>query len=267
MKAYRLGSLLWSVGLIVIGLLLLSFNLGFLIAYRPLVELLLAGGFVLAGLLAFIAYVRTPANWWWLILAWTLLALAVTIFLSYFGNVDRPFLAAALLAGITLAFLHVYGIDRRMNWWSVIPAGFLLVVGVVSTLNHWTDNTSLLGAVLLAGFGLVFVILYLLEDKNRFWWALIPGGALLTVALVTLTADLAPTNLLLRSWPLLLILTGLYVGLRPPKAETVAKLEVNQAPKMRKVKNPAKSEAMQSALGEYSQAAPGTTIDILADPD
>jgi len=206
MKAYRLGSLLWSVGLIVIGLLLLSFNLGFLASYRPLVELVLAGGFVFAGLLAFIAYVRTPSNWWWLILAWTLLALAVTIFLSYSGNVDRPFLAAALLAGITLAFLHVYIIDRRTNWWSVIPAGFLLVVGVVSTLNHWTDNTSLLGAVLLAGFGLVFVILYLLEDKNRFWWTLIPGGALLTVALVTLTADLSPTNLLLRSWPLLLIL-------------------------------------------------------------
>lgn len=268
MKSYRLGPLLWSAGLVVIGVLLLLFNLGFLTAYRSLAEYLLAVGFVVAGVITFAIAARMPQNWWHLILAWTFLSLAITIFLSTYAALERPILAAVLLMGITLAFVHVYWIDRMTNWWSLIPAGFLFVVGLVSALNVWISNTSVLGAILLAGLGLVFIVLYLLEDKNLFWWALIPGGTLLTVALVTLTADLEPTNLLLRSWPLLLILAGIYVGWRSSQPQSESRLEINQAPRMRKQKAATtKSEMPYGGLGDYTQAAPGTTIDILAERD
>lgn len=268
MKSYRIGTILWSVGLIVIGALLLLFNLGFLTAYRSFAEYLLAAGFVVAGIVAFGTSARNPQNWWHLILAWTFLALAVTIGLSTYAELDRPILAATLLTGITLAFIHVYWIDRRSNWWSLIPSGFLFVVGVVSALNVWISNTSILGSILIAGLGLVFIVLYLLEDKSRFWWALIPGGALLTVALVTLTSDLEPTNLLLRSWPLLLILAGIYVGWKTSQPQSDERLEVSHAPKMRKKAGVgAKPESPYGSLGDYSQAAPGTTIDILAERD
>lgn len=267
MKAYRLGSLLWSVGLVLVGILLLLLNLGILAAYRSLVEALLATGCAVAGAVVFVTYGRNPQNWWRLILAWTLLAVALTLFLSTFLNADRPILAAALLTGLTLAFAHVYWIDRRGNWWSSIPAGFLFVVGIVSALNTWITNTSILGAVLLAGLGLVFIGLYGIEDKSRFWWALIPGGTLLTVALVTLTADLEPSNFLLRSWPVLLILAGLLVGWRTSKPLPENMLEVNQAPKLRGKKSANKSSSPYGGLGDYTQAAPGTTIDILAERD
>lgn len=267
MKTYRLGPLLWSAGLVFVGLLLLLLNLGILAAYRTLAESLLAFGCAVAGVVVFVAYAQIPQNWWRLILAWTLWSVALTLFLSTYLGADRPLLAAALLTGLTLAFVHVYWIDRHTNWWSMIPAGFLFVVGVVSALNIWITSTSILGAILIAGLGLVFILLYLLQDKRHFWWALIPGGTLLTVALVTLTADLEPSNFLLRSWPVLLIVAGLIVGWRASQPLSESQLEINQAPKLRGKKSSGKSSSPYGGLGDYSQAAPGTTIDILTERD
>ena len=73
---------------------------------------------------------------------------------------------------------------------------------------------------------------------------------------------------MLRSWPLLLILAGIYVGWKTSQPQSDERLEVSHAPKMRKKAGVgAKPESPYGSLGDYSQAAPGTTIDILAARD
>ncbi len=268
-KDYRLGPLVWSASLVLIGVLLTIFNFGYLNDYRSPAEYLLATGLAVAGVAAFIAAATSPATWWRLIFAWTLFAVAATVLISKFQPNDRSLLAATLLIGLTIAFLHVYLLDRASNWWSLVIGGFLFVVGIVLAISARSEGTALLGSLLLVGLGLVFFLLYLVSDKDRFWWALIPGGALLTVALVTLTADLSPTNPLVRSWPLLLIVAGIFVGWRTSKPLPETKLSVNQAPPMRSKVEKAKKRKPEppANFDDYVQPAPGASIEILADPD
>ncbi len=268
-KDYRLGPLVWSASLVLIGVLLTIFNFGYLNDYRSPAEYLLATGLAVAGVAAFIAAATSPATWWRLIFAWTLFAVAATVLISKFQPNDRSLLAATLLIGLTIAFLHVYLLDRATHWWSLVIGGFLFVVGIVLAISARSEGTALLGSLLLVGLGLVFFLLYLVSDKDRFWWALIPGGALLTVALVTLTADLSPTNPLVRSWPLLLIVAGIFVGWRTSKPLPETKLSVNQAPPMRSKVEKAKKRKPEppANFDDYVQPAPGASIEILADPD
>jgi hypothetical protein len=80
---------------------------------------------------------------------------------------------------------------------------------------------------------------------------------------------------LVRWWPLLLVAAGLLVwaaGRRAPSAS--GKLEINSAPRAKSAA-PSKigssksgsQPAPRAALGEYSQPAPGASIDILPDND
>lgn len=269
-RDYRLGPLVWSAGLMLIGVLLTIFNFGYLDEYRSLAEVVLATGLAIAGIVAFVASATSPANWWRLIFAWTLFALAATVGIAKFQPSDRSMLAATLLIGLTIAFLHVYLLDRITHWWALVIGGFLFVVGSVLAVSVRGEGTALFGSLLLAGLGLVFFLLYLVSDKSHFWWAVIPGGALLTVALVTLTADLSPTNPLVRSWPLLLIVAGIFVGWRTSKPLPEQKMTVNQAPRMRsKMEKVSKRKATEApvAFGEYVQPAPGASVEILVDPD
>lgn len=263
-----MGTRLWWLGLIIVGSILLLFNFGLWAPYRAWVEYGLAAILAVAGLVQFAIYQRTPAFWWRLIPAWTLFALAVTIFINRYIDSQRPILAAALLLGLTLAFWHVYLLERTLNWWAMVLGGFLLVVGVISGVSSQSEGGVTLATLLPAGLGLVFFVLYLLSDQARFWWALIPGGALLLVALLSLSADAQSGNPWLNAWPLLLILAGALVAwqdLRRRKGAsspaTAAKLVVQHA---RPIKPPT---TRSGVLGEYAQPAPGATIDVLSDEE
>ncbi|MFF1381948.1 hypothetical protein ACFVWT_00125 [Arthrobacter sp. NPDC058288] len=81
------------------------------------------------------------------------------------------------------AFLAVFS-RSRTNWWAAIP-GFVLLglAAVTATTQLWPGSTgdgpgSLFFLFMSAGFAAV----YLRERAN--WWALIPCGVLLTLALV-----------------------------------------------------------------------------------
>jgi isoprenylcysteine carboxyl methyltransferase (ICMT) family protein YpbQ len=85
------------------------------------------------------------------------------------------------LAGIF--FLSLY-IQNRVNWWALIPGITLLSLGLLVLLNWVVPSLGEFwgGSIVLGGVGISFVLVYLLERTN--WWAVIPGGVLLTLALV-----------------------------------------------------------------------------------
>lgn len=267
----RLRSIAWGVLLIGGGVLLLLFEFGVLAPYSPLVQFILAGAFVLAAIIFFGTFARTPADWWRVIPGWTLLGLAVVLVLSTLA-VDQRWLGATVFFGLALAFAHVYVLDRGSRWWALIPGGFLLVLGLVIGVSAWVPSVNMLALLLFGGLGAVFFLLFLLHRRQ--WWAVIPGGVLLVFAALIAAPEGSETSPLLRWWPLLLVLAGLIVAIRGGRRQRSERMEVNAARPPKRTqqatgKNAGAVPASSSrgALGEYTQPAPGATIEVLPDPD
>ena len=102
-----------------------------------------------------------------------------------------------LLLGLpALVFIYIFLRDKQ-SWWAAIP-GFTLL-GLASTLimehtfrHSWLGWVGRViaeasGSLLFAGIGLGFIAIYL-RTALREWWAIIPGGVLLTLATVTFSA-------------------------------------------------------------------------------
>ncbi|MCR4407082.1 MAG: hypothetical protein NUW24_09185 [Anaerolineae bacterium] len=89
-----------------------------------------------------------------------------------------------LFGGGGLLFLAVYASDRK-QWWALIPGASLIGVGLLIFLNTMPAVPDEIGvAVMLLCISLAFWIIFL-SDRSQ-WWALIPGGVLIVVALIPL---------------------------------------------------------------------------------
>jgi hypothetical protein len=89
-----------------------------------------------------------------------------------------------LFAAGGVFFLFMFAADRHGNWWAIIPG--LALLGLASTIGIESIfprlGNAVGGALFLAQLGASFWVIYLL-DRSR-WWAIIPGGVLLTLAVV-----------------------------------------------------------------------------------
>lgn len=82
-----------------------------------------------------------------------------------------------------LAFLALYARDRA-NWWAFLPASVLLGLAIPIVLSAAGGGLESLGGTgFLATIGLGFVAVYATDRLAR-WWALIPGGTLVTLGVV-----------------------------------------------------------------------------------
>ncbi len=120
-------------------------------------------------------------------LIWGVALIAIGAFflaqqLGFFGAVQLPFWALAFgLLG--LIFLGTFVTDRQ-QWWALIPGCILLGVAllIVNGQNEIIPAQQA-GALFLFSIGLPFLLIYLAD--RRLWWALIPGGVLTVIALIT----------------------------------------------------------------------------------
>lgn len=87
--------------------------------------------------------------------------------------------AAFVVAGA--AFLVAFARDRA-TWWAIIPGMTLLGLGAIMALDLVLPNAEWTGSIFLGSIGLAFWIVYLRD--RQMWWAIIPGGALMTLAVV-----------------------------------------------------------------------------------
>lgn len=90
---------------------------------------------------------------------------------------------SVLFAAAGLGFVYVFSRSRE-NWWAAIPAGALLGLGALGAWGEFApdsaDNWG--GSLFLGALGAGFWAVYLRGREN--WWAIIPGGVLLTLALL-----------------------------------------------------------------------------------
>ncbi len=108
--------------------------------------------------------------------------------LGVVGSIGAFF--AALMFGVGGAvFLFVFASDAT-RWWAVIPGMALLGIGVLLGLEAFSPALGgiLGGSVVLGAIGLAFWLVFLTNRDQ--WWAIIPGGAMLTLALVAALENL-----------------------------------------------------------------------------
>ncbi len=88
-----------------------------------------------------------------------------------------------LLALGGVFFLSLY-FQNKSNWWALIPSLTLISVGLIVLLNWISPDRSQRwsGSVILGGIGLSFALIYLKARQN--WWAIIPAGVLITLAVI-----------------------------------------------------------------------------------
>jgi len=93
-----------------------------------------------------------------------------------------------VFALISLVGLISYLTSGLKEWGWLFPAGVFggLAVTVAMATNH-VDNAAV-GSPLFFGLLLPFAVAYL-TDRTRNWWALIPGGVMLFLAMTTLLVD------------------------------------------------------------------------------
>ena len=100
--------------------------------------------------------------------------------LNILGNAFQ-YLWLILMAAGAAVFIWIY-FTKKEQWWAIIPGLTLLglsLSGLDSLLNFY-PGSSWSGAVFLGCIGLAFWLIYLRRQDQ--WWAIIPGGVLLTLA-------------------------------------------------------------------------------------
>lgn len=162
---------------------------------------LLAGAVIFGSL-----WLSNPKEWWPLIPGGIMAGWGVA---GLLGLVGLPGGLVSLLGfvGSAVPFLYIFSLDRKQNWWALIPGGIMAFMGVVTLLGsvigeEWT------GTLVLWVIALVFAGVFLANRRNG--WALIPAGVLAVVGLVA--SPVAPSLSVIG--PVALILLGVVVVVR-----------------------------------------------------
>ena len=197
--------LAWALFLLVAGIFLLLKNLG---VFKQWGEVIWGGLFAAVGLAFIIWFIIDRERWWRAIAGFTLLGIGAVILLGWQNVELGDWRGALVLFGVALGFWAVL-LAHADNWWAVIPAGVLTVVGLLVGLHADLTQAGWLAA-LLVGLGLVFALLYLVRfGQHDTHWAGIPAAALLLVGVVTLVGALGVATPVQQWWPILLVAAGL----------------------------------------------------------
>lgn len=116
-------------------------------------------------------------GWWALIPGGVVGAWGLGAVLGVFGMHDAVVTLVGFV-GSAVPFLIIFAMNRKENWWALIPGGVMGLMGVVTTLgeivgDEWTATFVLLGI------SLAFVVVFVWNRRQ--WWALIPAGVLALV--------------------------------------------------------------------------------------
>jgi hypothetical protein len=180
----------WSVTFLLAGIGLLTGTIdlqGHSSQTRFIVEMVASVAFVVTYCLA------GTKKWGWLLPAFVLAGMAVDLSSELYHTFLSQPNGVPILIGVALWFLTGFLIERR-RWVLLIPAYSLVIAAVetaintilVPTLLHGQSKPLLLafssGAGLMIMLALPFFVVYVVSKKS--WWALIPAGALTSLAVM-----------------------------------------------------------------------------------
>lgn len=130
---------------------------------------------------------KSSLFWGVLLIGGGVLALADQ--LGYIEDLS-PTLWILVFAAISLLGFISYATSGWTQWGWLFPAGIFGGLAVVIALATNNVNSAAVASPLFFGLLLPFAVAYFM-DRTRNWWALIPGGVMLFLALTTLMVDMA----------------------------------------------------------------------------
>ncbi|MFO7916888.1 MAG: hypothetical protein R6V13_02265 [Anaerolineae bacterium] len=130
-------------------------------------------------------------NWSALIFGLLLVLLGTVLLLQNLGLL--PFwtiIWIVLFAAGGVALLYIFFSDPE-KWWALIPGFILLGISALIFLGEFfpTAEETIGGPLFLMALSASFWIVYLIHKEH--WWAVIPGGVLLSVAVVAALENMA----------------------------------------------------------------------------
>ena len=142
-------------------------------------------------------------NW---IIGLFLILLGLLIFLIQFDYFDWSDFWPLIIIGVGLLFLVGFFVNRN-NYGLLMPAMILLIVGTLFLYlerTTWTNMNHLWPIFILAP-GVGFFFMYFFGPPNNNLW--IPGTILIVISVIFLAGEWT----ILRYWPVILILLGIYL--------------------------------------------------------
>ena len=114
------------------------------------------------------------------------------LLLQTMGILEIGGLIWAVILGILGVGFLVALVQDHSRWWAAIPGMTLLGLATVIALGELAPRAegAAGGAIFLGSISLAFWVVYLL--RRDFWWAIIPGGVLATLALVAGVSERLP---------------------------------------------------------------------------
>ncbi len=153
-------------------------------------------------------FLRNRSQWWALIPAYVLVAVAGIVTLDDLNLVADEFVGSYVLTAIALPFVLVF-VRNRANWWALIPAYVLLSIAVMIALIELEVLGDLVvPAYVMFTVAIPFFVIYARNPRN--WWALIPTGIMTVVGASFLIAE----NLIQYVGAVAMILAGVYILVR-----------------------------------------------------
>lgn len=110
-----------------------------------------------------VVFLRNRSQWWALIPAYVLAAVALMIGLQEIGILSDAVTAPYVLAAIAIPFFVVFARNRR-QWWFLIPAGVLTIVALSLLIAE--DVGGYVGPVILVVVGIVIVARLLTRGRR-----------------------------------------------------------------------------------------------------
>jgi hypothetical protein len=162
---------------------------------------------LLIGLSFLFVYLNNRARIWALIVAYVFGVLSIAPMLAAFDEMAAYF-GAVFLFAIALPFFILY-FRSIENWWAIIPAGALSVVGIIAAvaiaglINNAT-NGGYVNAFMMGGLAATFAVVWLRHAK--------PWARIVTIVLAVLAVGsvfFATQSQIL--WPVAIILVGAYL--------------------------------------------------------
>src|SRR5574341_362897 len=174
----------WAGVLVAVGGAVLAGSTGLLPAGpEGSVLLVAAGGMALLSIPFLARWLVHRDERWAIVTAWVFLGLAILLGVVYLQPPAGQVIAIVALGEIAAPFAVAYFTDRR-QWWALIVAYGLLILGILVALTLLGVTLEILGALALVTIALPFWVVYLTNRAE--WWALIPAGIIGTMGVVLL---------------------------------------------------------------------------------
>jgi hypothetical protein len=152
------------------------------------------GGLVWAALFAgsgavfFTVYLGDRQRWWALIPGYILVIIGAIIL---FGTSNFPgeFIGTFVMFAIAAPFIYVYLLNREQNWWALIPAYAMSVIGLIVATSSVLPGL-MIGSWIMFAIAAPFIYVYLRNHEH--WWALIPAYAMSAIGVLVAVSSFIP---------------------------------------------------------------------------